>query len=118
MRLGSSELNVSAMGKWNPNEELSGELSLERKNKSKKPSRWKVLLHNDDYTTTEFVVDILVRYFQRGPAEATQIMLQVHHKGVGVAGVYTKDVAETKVFEVTLEARAQGMPLLLTLERE
>lgn len=106
------------MARWDEEADFDGELSVERKKKSKRPDRWKVLLHNDDYTTTDFVVDILVRYFKKAPAEATQVMLQVHTKGVGVAGVYSKDVAETKVFEVTIEARAQGMPLLLTTERE
>jgi ATP-dependent Clp protease adaptor protein ClpS len=77
-----------------------------------------VLLHNDDFTAMEFVVHVLTAHFQKPPAEATQIMLQVHHKGVGVAGVYPKDVAETKVAEVTAEARAAGMPLLLTVEPE
>lgn len=108
------------MGKWdtpNSDEKLDGELSVEKKRKTKKPDQWKVLLHNDDYTTTDFVVDILMRYFQKQHGEATQIMLQVHHKGSGVAGVYSKDVAETKVYEVTLEARAQGMPLLVTTEK-
>ena len=98
--------------------ELDDELALERKKRTKKPKRFKVLLHNDDYTTTDFVVDILVRFFHKQPAEATQIMLQVHHKGVGVAGVYPKDVAETKILEVETEARTQGMPLRLTMEPE
>ena len=106
------------MGRWDEDAKLDGDLSVERKKKTEEPARWKVLLHNDDYTTTDFVVDILIRYFQKAHGEATQIMLQVHHKGAGVAGVYSKDVAESKVYEVTLEARTQGMPLLLTIERE
>jgi ATP-dependent Clp protease adaptor protein ClpS len=88
------------------------------KPKSKRPRRFRVLLHNDDFTTMEFVVQVLAEHFEKPPAEATQIMLQVHHKGVGVAGVYPRDVAETKIAEVTASARAQGMPLLLTLEPE
>ncbi len=90
----------------------------DRKQKTKKPRRFKVLLHNDDYTTTDFVVHILMRHFRKSPAEATHIMLQVHHNGIGVAGVYTKEVAETKVAEVTEEARAQNMPLLVSAEAE
>ena len=98
--------------------ELDGELALERRKKTQKPNRYKVVLHNDDFTTTDFVVDILIRHFHKQPPEATQIMLQVHTKGRGVAGIYPKDQAETKVAEVTAEAQRQGMPLLLTVERE
>lgn len=99
-------------------DELSGDLGLERRKRTEKPKRYKVLLHNDDYTTQEFVVEVLMEYFHRSHAEATHIMLQVHFRGVGVAGVYPKDVAETKIQEVTEEARLRGMPLLLTMERE
>jgi ATP-dependent Clp protease adaptor protein ClpS len=84
----------------------------------RRPQRFKVLLHNDDYTSMEFVVRVLIEHFHKPPAEATHVMLQVHHKGIGVAGVYPRDVAETKVAEVTAEARANGMPLLLTAEPE
>ena len=78
--------------------------------------RYQVVLHNDDYTTMEFVVAILMKHFHKPPAEALHIMLLVHHKGAGIAGVYTRDVAETKVAEVLDEARQEGMPLLLTVE--
>lgn len=88
----------------------------ERRRRTKRPKKWKVILHNDDFTSMDFVVHVLMTHFRKSPPEATLIMLQVHHKGVGVAGVYTRDVAETKVAEVEAEARENDMPLLLTLE--
>ncbi|MEM7050561.1 MAG: ATP-dependent Clp protease adaptor ClpS [Acidobacteriota bacterium] len=91
-------------------------LAAEEKAERRRPRRFKVVLHNDDYTTMDFVVEVLVRHFHKSPAEATHVMLQVHHKGIGVAGIYPKDVAETKVAEVTAEAEARGMPLLMTVE--
>ena len=106
------------MGKFDQEGQLDGELATERKKKTRKPRRFKVLLHNDDYTTTDFVVDILMRHFSKQHAEAVQIILQVHTKGVGTAGVYPRDVAETKILEVTSEARAQGMRLVLSKEPE
>lgn len=101
-----------------PDRHESGSVVVEERQTAKRPRRWKVLLHNDDYTTMEFVVYVLMRHFGRSHAEATHVMLQVHHKGVGIAGVYSKDVAETKVAEVTVEARGSGMPLQLTTEPE
>lgn len=82
------------------------------------PRLYRVLLHNDDYTAMEFVVDVLVRFFGKTATEASRVMLEVHHAGVGVAGVYTRDVAETRVAQVTAEARREGYPLLLTTEPE
>jgi ATP-dependent Clp protease adaptor protein ClpS len=82
------------------------------------PRLYKVIFHNDDYTTQEFVVGVLISFFQKSQTEATFIMLTVHRKGSGVAGVYTRDVAETKVQKVTAFAREHGMPLLVTAEPE
>ena len=82
------------------------------------PRRYKVVFHNDDYTTQEFVIFVLEQFFYKSPTEALHIMLTVHHKGSAVAGVYTKDVAETKVEQVMDAARDNGMPLLLTTEPE
>ena len=88
-------------------------LAIEERKKTRRPRRWKVLIYNDDFTTMEFVVYVLIKYFRKAPAEATHVMLQVHHKGVGVAGIYPRDVAETKVAEATSDARENGMPLRL-----
>lgn len=88
------------------------------KEKLKRPSLYKVLLHNDDYTTREFVVEVLRGVFHHSETDATRIMLYVHHKGVGVAGVYTLEVAEMKVRKVELLAREREYPLRLSLEPE
>jgi ATP-dependent Clp protease adaptor protein ClpS len=90
----------------------------EGRTETRSPRRFRVLLHNDDFTTMQFVVEVLVQHFKHTVPAATQIMLEVHIKGVGVAGVYTRDVAETKVASVTAAAREQGYPLRLSLEPE
>ncbi len=77
---------------------------------------YKVLLHNDDYTTMEFVVEILMRFFHLDEARAYQIMMSVHRSGIGVAGVFTREVAETKVAQVTAYARHHEHPLKCTME--
>jgi ATP-dependent Clp protease adaptor protein ClpS len=86
--------------------------------KTKKPSLYKVLLLNDDYTPMEFVVHVLERIFNKGREEATRIMLHVHQKGIGICGVYTFEVAETKVTQVMDFARQHQHPLQCTMEKE
>lgn len=86
--------------------------------KTKKPSMYKVLMLNDDYTPMEFVVHVLERFFGKNRDEATQIMLHVHQKGVGVCGVFTYEVAETKVTQVMDLARQQQHPLQCTIEKD
>jgi len=95
----------------------TGALTLTR-TRTKKPSMYKVLMLNDDYTPMEFVVDVLQNIFQKNREEATEIMLHVHQKGVGVCGVYTYEVAETKVTQTVDYARKNQHPLQCTLEKE
>lgn len=86
--------------------------------KTKKPSLYRVLLLNDDYTPMEFVVFVLQKYFSKSRDDATQIMLHVHQNGVGICGLYTYEVAETKVAQVIDEARRHQHPLQCTMEKE
>lgn len=93
-------------------------LLTEVKPKTKKPSLYKVLLLNDDYTPMEFVVHVLERFFNKGRDEATVIMLHVHQHGVGVCGLFTYEVAETKVTQVIDFARQHEQPLQCTMEKD
>ncbi len=93
-------------------------LLIKTRPKTKKPSMYKVLLLNDDYTPMEFVVHILEKFFNKSRQEATDIMLHVHRRGVGLCGVYTYEIAETKVTQVMDFARANEQPLQCTLERD
>ncbi len=99
------------------NERQTG-LLLKPRPKTKKPSMYKVLLLNDDYTPMEFVVHILERFFNKNRQEATDIMLHVHRRGVGICGIFTYEVAETKVAQVMDFARANEQPLQCTMEKE
>ena len=90
----------------------------EAKPRLQKPPLYKVILLNDDYTPMEFVVEILVRFFYKNREEATRIMLHVHQKGIGVCGVYSREIAETKVRQVQVYARDHQHPLQCTLEPE
>ncbi|MCY4380157.1 MAG: ATP-dependent Clp protease adapter ClpS [Proteobacteria bacterium] len=82
------------------------------------PKMHRVLLHNDDFTPMEFVVDILENYFDKSPPQATQIMLDVHKKGVGLCGVFTKEIAETKTMMVVEKAKTHQYPLKCTHEED
>ena len=98
------------------NEESGVEVDVEHEQAPRRASRYHVVLHNDDYTTMEFVVDTLMQFFAKSEVEATRIMLEVHHKGRGVAGTYIRDVAESKVDQVETHARAHEHPLKCTAE--
>lgn len=89
----------------------------ESEEKTEEPPLFKVLLHNDDYTTMDFVVHVLESVFNLPENQAIQVMLNVHVKGVGIAGVYTYEVAEMKVAKTTTLAREQEFPLLCTMEK-
>jgi ATP-dependent Clp protease adaptor protein ClpS len=103
-----------------PGQDDNGGLSVATKTRvrTKKPSMYRVLILNDDYTPMEFVVLILERFFNKDREQATRIMLHVHQKGVGVCGVYTYEVAETKVAQVMDMARRNEHPLQCTMEKE
>jgi ATP-dependent Clp protease adaptor protein ClpS len=94
------------------------DLATETRIKTKKPSLYRVLLLNDDYTPMEFVVYILERFFNRSREQATRIMLHVHQKGVGLCGVYTYEVAETKVAQVLDLAKRHEHPLQCVMEKD
>jgi len=99
-----------------PFEDTDYGVVTESERKLKLPPMYKVLLHNDDYTTMEFVVEVLQSVFHKSPADATQIMLHIHRSGIGVAGVYTHEIAETKVAVVESMARQHEYPLKCSVE--
>lgn len=105
-----------SMNGYNP--ELEEDVVSEVRDDIDEPSMYKVLLHNDDYTTMEFVVEILMLVFKKSPEDAVRIMLNVHHKGIGICGVYTYEVSETKKNVVHSLARQHGFPLKCTMEKE
>lgn len=92
------------------NEELETRLALDE------PTQYKVLLHNDDYTSMEFVVEILMHVFHKSLSDSEKIMLEIHHVGKGTCGIFTYEIAETKVHQVKELARSNGFPLLATME--
>ncbi len=93
-------------------------VGVQERPKTKKPQMYQVVLHNDDYTSMEFVVHVLTEIFRHSRTMATQIMLHVHTRGVGVCGVYPYDMAATKVAQVQSSALAAEMPLRCTMEAE
>jgi ATP-dependent Clp protease adaptor protein ClpS len=110
-------VNMSDQDKSNDDIPTNG-VVVQTRTKTKRPSMYKVLMLNDDYTPMEFVVHCLERFFSKSREEATQIMLHVHRRGVGICGVFTYEVAETKVAQVTDFARRSQHPLRCTLEKE
>ena len=99
---------------------MSGNTSIKEKltTKLKKPKMYRVILNNDDYTTMEFVIEVLVAVFNKNATEATIIMMDVHEKGKGIVGVYTYDIACTKVFQVEAMATEREFPLRAGIEEE
>lgn len=96
--------------------ELDGGILEEERTSTRKPRPWNVVLHNDDYTTMDFVQMVLITIFHHPPAAAAQLMLAVHEKGRAVAGTFTRDLAETKASEAMSMARNEGHPLKCTVE--
>lgn len=92
-------------------------LTREQK-KTARPPQFKVVIHNDDYTTMEFVLEVLETVFHLSPAEANRVMMLVHEEGVGVAGIYSHEIAETKAALVTDQAQVEGYPLRASVEKE
>jgi ATP-dependent Clp protease adaptor protein ClpS len=98
-------------------DDSEGDLAvIEGRPQLKEPPSYAVILHNDDYTSMEFVIEVLRRYFHKKEEEAMQIMLSVHEQGKGTAGIYHLEIAETKVVQVQDYARAKGFPLLCSIE--
>jgi ATP-dependent Clp protease adaptor protein ClpS len=94
------------------------QVGSQTRDQTREPPMYRVLLHNDDYTTMEFVVEILMYVFNKSPESAAKIMMNVHQKGIGVCGVYTHEVAETKVNAVHNLASESGFPLRCSMEQE
>jgi len=97
---------------------MEEEVIAETRDEIDEPPMYKVLLHNDDYTTMEFVIEIMMLVFKKSPEESVEIMLNVHQKGIGICGVYTYEVSETKVKTVHALAREHGFPRKCTMEEE
>lgn len=101
-----------------PDIDEGGEVLVEKQTKLEKPKLYKVILHNDDFTTMDFVVFVLQYVFNRSDSEAFSIMLKVHNEGIGVAGIYPYEIANMKSEKATNLARSREYPLLCTVEEE
>ncbi len=102
----------------NDGDDLDQGVAVKSRSKTKKPSMYRVLMLNDDYTPMEFVVHVLEHFYNKSHEEATQVMLHVHQKGVGVCGVYTYEIAETKVNQTMDLAQQSQHPLQCTIEKD
>ncbi len=102
-------MSVENQKPWQEEEQKSEVITIE-------PALFKVIMHNDDFTTMDFVVDVLMRIFNMNAALAYKTMLEIHNKGQAVCGIFTFDIARTKIEQVHQEARSCGFPLLCTLE--
>jgi len=100
-----------------PDKKTDGGVLTDEKQKVLEPPLYKVLLHNDDYTTMDFVITILETVFHKDPGEATRIMLNVHQEGIGIAGIYTREIADTKIHIVHDLARRNEFPLKCSMEQ-
>ena len=110
-------LTMSADDKSNE-DNVGGNIKLETNPKTKIPALYRVLMMNDDYTPMEFVIEVLEKFFQKNREAATEVMLHVHQRGVGVCGIYAYDLAETKAMQVMNYARKYEHPLQVQLEKE
>ena len=113
-----ASLRLSSGGGRDGDTDTRGAPGADVLDRTEKPRMYKVLFHNDDYTTMEFVLEVLMSVFRRTRVEATRIMLTVHQGGKAVAGVYTREIAETKATTAMDRAREAGFPLLVTIEPE
>ena len=102
----------------NINSEIEESILSSTKEEAKEPSMYRVLLHNDDYTTMDFVVEILMTVFNKSMEESILIMMSVHRQGIGICGLYTFEIAETKMNSVHGLAREKGFPLRCSMEKE
>lgn len=116
--MGAGDDDGDLRGNDNGGDDPSTGVIVKTRPKTKKPSMYKVLMLNDDYTPMEFVVHVLEQFFNKSREEATQIMLHVHKRGVGVCGVFTYEIAETKVTQVMDFARRHQHPLQCIMEKE